>query len=67
MSTYLPQTEGHIEVVNCCSEPYQCFAFEQLAYWLPWAELWYNTTIHAFTATTPFKVIYGRALLLLVL
>jgi len=30
------------------------------SYWIPWAELWYNTTFHASTAVTPFETVYGR-------
>jgi CRISPR/Cas system CSM-associated protein Csm2 small subunit len=26
---------------------------------VPWAELWYNTTFHGTTGTTPFEVVYG--------
>lgn len=28
--------------------------------WLSWAELWYNTTFHISTGTTPLEVVYGR-------
>ena len=28
--------------------------------WVPWAELCYNTSLHASTRKTPFEVVYGR-------
>jgi hypothetical protein len=63
-TTYHPQTDGQIEVVNKCLETYmRCFASEkqhQWAQWLPLAEWWYNTSYHTATCMTPFEVIYGQ-------
>lgn len=63
-SSYHPETDGQTEVVNQCLEAYFCcFASEQpkeWSQWIPWAELWYNTTFHVSTGTTPFEAVYGR-------
>jgi len=67
ISSYHPETDGQIEVVNRCLETYlRCFVLEQPKYWvdwIPWVELWYNTTFHVTTGKTPFEVVYGRHLL----
>jgi hypothetical protein len=63
-TTYHPQTDGQIEVVNKCLETYlRCFASEkknQWAQWLPLAEWWYNTSYHTTTCMTPFEAVYGQ-------
>lgn len=63
-SSYHPETDGQTEVVNRCVESYlRCFASEKprnWSYWLPWAELWYNTTFPVSTGSIPFQVVYGR-------
>jgi IS30 family transposase len=63
-STYHPQTDGQMEVVNKCLETYlRCFASEkqhQWAQWLPLAEWRYNTTYHTATRMTLFEAVYGQ-------
>ncbi|GKD43994.1 retrotransposon-related protein [Tanacetum coccineum] len=65
-STYHPETDGQTEVVNRILKTYLCcFTTEQLknwSFWLPWAEFWHNTSFHVSTNTTPFEVVYRRAL-----
>jgi hypothetical protein len=63
-TTYHPQTDGQIEVVNKCLETYlRCFASEkqhQWAQWLPLAKWWYNTSYHTTARMTPFEAVYGQ-------
>ncbi|CAA7397077.1 unnamed protein product [Spirodela intermedia] len=63
-SSYHPQTDGQIEVVNRCLENYlRCAVFDKLKQWklwLHWAEYSYNTSYHSSTKMTPFRAIYVR-------
>jgi len=62
-SSYHPQSDGQIEVVNRILEQYlQCFTRDQPQTWfdwVPWAEFSYNTSVHSSTKVTPFEVVYG--------
>lgn len=64
-SAYHLQTDGQIEVTNRCLEQYlRSFVHQWPRKWhsyLPWAEYWYNTTLHVSTGMTPFLALYGRA------
>jgi hypothetical protein len=63
-TTYYPQTDGQIEVVNKCLETYlRCFASEKQHKWVQWiplAEWWYNTSYHTATHMTHFEAVYGN-------
>lgn len=63
-STYHPQSDGQSEVLNKCLEMYLCcFVFDRPTTWvsyLPWAEYWYNTSVHEAIRMSPFKAVYGR-------
>ncbi|RDX88505.1 Tf2-6, partial [Mucuna pruriens] len=66
-SSYHPEIDGQTEVINHCLETYlRCFIPEQPRHWLDWlswAELWYNTTFHNSTNSTPFEVVYDHSML----
>jgi hypothetical protein len=63
-SAYHLQTYGQTKVVNRCVKQYLWSMVHQWSRqwsnYLPWAELWYNTTYHASTRMTPFQALYGR-------
>ncbi|KAI5334926.1 hypothetical protein L3X38_025059 [Prunus dulcis] len=63
-SSYHPQTDGQIEVVNRTVEMYlRCFTShnqKEWVRWIPWAAYCYNTSIHASTKKTPYEIVYGK-------
>ena len=63
-TTYHPQTDGQIEVVNRHVETYfRCFVHHKPKSWgrfLSWAEYWYNTFLQSATQTTPCCIVYVR-------
>jgi hypothetical protein len=62
-SSYHPQSDGQIEIVNKCLEGYLlCFVFDKQTQWFKWlplVEWWYNTSFHTATKMTPFMALYG--------
>lgn len=62
-TVYHPQLDGQTERVNQCLEMYlRCVAGQnphQWSYWLPMAELWYNTCHHSAIGMAPFKPLYN--------
>ena len=62
-TAYHPQSDGQTEVVNCCLEQYlRAFTSDHPTQWhtyLPWAELYYNTTFHSAIGMTPHAALYG--------
>ncbi|KAL0430619.1 UNVERIFIED_CONTAM: Transposon Ty3-I Gag-Pol polyprotein [Sesamum radiatum] len=63
-SSYHPQTDGQMEVLNHCLETYLCcFVSEEPHRWsqfLPLAEFWYNTFHHSSIGMSPFQALYGH-------
>jgi hypothetical protein len=62
-SSYHPQYDGQIEIVNKCLEGYlSCFVSNKQTQWFKWlplVEWWYNTSFHTATKMTPFMALYG--------
>ena len=62
-SSYHPQSDGKIEIVNKCLEGYlHCFVSDKQTQWVKWltlAKWWYNTSFHMATKIIPFMVLYG--------
>ena len=62
-SSYHPQSDGKIEIVNKCLEGYlHCFASDKQTQWLKWLFLekwWYDTYLHTLVKMSPFMELYG--------
>ncbi len=62
-SSYHPQYDGKIEILNKCLEGYLHFFVsnkqKQWVKWLPLVEWWYSTSFHTTTKVTPFMALYG--------
>ena len=69
ISRYHPQIDGQTEVINKCLKTYlRCFTYEQQHQWEKWLPLtkwWYSTSYHTASKMTPYEVVYGEALLIL--
>ena len=66
-SSYHPQTDGQIEVVNKSLEHYlRAFVADRPQAWvdcLPLAEFWFNTNFYSSLKLTPFEALYDILLL----
>jgi len=62
-SSYHPQSDGKIEIVNKCLEEYLCcFVSDKRIEWFKWLPLpewWYNTSFYSATEMTSFMALYG--------
>ncbi len=62
-SSYHPQFDGQIEVVNKSLEHYlRAFVVDKPSLWVEWlplAEYWFNTNYHTSTKLSPFEILYG--------
>ncbi|KAF7812105.1 Transposon Ty3-G Gag-Pol polyprotein [Senna tora] len=62
-TSYHPESDGQTEEVNrCIEQSLRPFTFDHPKKWqnfLPWAELWYNSTFHTSLGMTPYKALYG--------
>jgi hypothetical protein len=65
-TTFHPQTDGQSEAVNKVIAMYlRCTTGDHprdWLDWLPWAEYCYNTSFQSALCTSPFTVVYGRPL-----
>jgi hypothetical protein len=65
-TTYHPQSDGQTKSYLRCLETYlSCFVSDrqhQWVQWLPLDECWYNISYHTTTHMTPFEVVYGEKL-----
>ena len=63
-SAYHPETDGQSEVLNKTLEMYlRCLCYDSSKDWLkklPWAQYWYNNSLHSAIKMTPYKALYGR-------
>nr|KYP54676.1 Retrovirus-related Pol polyprotein from transposon 17.6 [Cajanus cajan] len=63
-SSYHPQSDGQTENLNKTLEMYlRCFVFDNPKGWcsmLPWAQFWYNSSLHQSIRMSPFKALYGK-------
>ena len=63
-TAYHPQTDGQTEIANQTLKTYlSCFINgqpKQWVKWLPWAEYYYNTSLHMSINMPPFMALYGR-------
>ena len=62
-SSYHPQSNGQINVVNKSLEHYlRAFAADKPSLWVEWlplVEYWFNTNYHTSTKLSPFEALYG--------
>lgn len=63
ISSYYPQTDGQIEVLNRCLKTYLCcFVSDEPQWWirfLPLAEFWYNSSYHSAIGMSLCEPLYG--------
>lgn len=63
-TTYHPQSDGQLEVLNRVVEQYLCsFVHDKPTKWsrfLSLAEWCYNTSYHSSTGLSPYEVTYGK-------
>ncbi|KAL6506421.1 hypothetical protein OROGR_024602 [Orobanche gracilis] len=64
ISAYHPESDGQTEVVNRSVEYYlRCFVSDNPTKWtrfIPMAQFWFNSTVHASIKMSPFEALFGR-------